>query len=866
MTSDLRLLIVTERPTLVDTIRHHFCKAGFAPSVSEVATEAAYHHCLQESFDLVIVDAALARPDPFRCLHILQQRLSVPPLIVVGDHLSPQAVAYVRQGAADFLLSHNLERIGEAFTQVQSRRRRRLPETMHAHTEEIAVLYQAAQELGSTLDPQAISGILYQIVSRFMDCTTMLVSRYLPTDNLIRCVHRRHHGQSQDVSHLPPIPLEPEGSGIQSMAIRTGESFLYNDLLSYARTSESLNCVEDEDLQEEIPDDEDVSRSALIVPLKRGDRVHGVLQIFSNRLDAYTLEHLRFLEALSPQVAATMINASLFQQAKRELAERKRVEVALAASHKRLQALADTAMVLNQTLDLDEILQRILHNVGQVVDYDGVNIMLIEDGVAKIVSCHGYYEDNSLTERLMKMRLPVHEIANLRRIVETGEPVLINDTAEDPGWESIEVAAWVRACLTVPIRYEQDVIGFLSLDAATPGFFTTIQMESLQTFADHAATALRNARLYQTLQAYSDYLEEAVAERTVELQRAVDRMEVILDNSPGGVLLLQANGRIESSNSAIRDIFGYPLSELFGQTLHLLVAPADQDKLDRLLRHTLDRGQEQRAQIVARHADGATFDVELALAPVREDGRVVSVVCNFFDISALKEVERMKDAFVSNVSHELRTPISSLKLYHGLLARRPENWDHYMVRLEREIDRLNVIIEDLLRLSRLEQGRVDLTRQTVDLNRLVEQYVVDRLPLAQRDNLILTLSPTSGLPLITADLGLLGQVLSIILTNAFAYTPAGQKISVGTRQRHGGGRHWVGFYVKDTGPGIPAGELPRIFDRFYRGTVGRNSGTAGTGLGLSIAREIITRHHGRIDVTSQTGDDSGTAFTVWLPV
>jgi len=669
MTGDLRLLIVTKRPTLADTIRHHLRAVGFAPSVSEVATEAAYHHCLQESFDLVIVDAALARPDPFRCLHIIQQRLSVPPLIVVGDHLSPQAVAYVREGAADFLLSHNLERIGEAFTQAQSRRRRRrrLPETMHAHSEEIAVLYKAAQELGSTLD-------------------------------------------------------------------------------------------------------------------------------------------------------------------------------------------------------LDEILQRILHNVGQVVDYDGVNIMLIEDGVAKIVSCYGYYEDHGLTERLMEMRLPVNEIANLRRIVKTGEPVLINNTAEDPGWESIEVAAWVRACLTVPIRYEQDVIGFLSLDAATPGFFTTTQMESLQTFADHAATALRNARLYQTLQAYSDYLEEAVAERTVELQRAVDRMEVILDNSPGGVLLLQANGRIETGNSAVRDIFGYPLYELFGQKLHFLVAPAEQDKVDHLLRHTLDRGQEQRAQIVARRADGTIFDVELALAPVRENGRVVSVVCNLFDISALKEVERMKDAFVSNVSHELRTPISSLKLYHGLLARRPENWDIYMACLEREIDRLNVIIEDLLRLSRLEQGRVDLTQEMVDLNHLVEQYVVDRLPLAQRDNLVLTLSPTSGLSPIPADPGLLGQVLSIILTNAFAYTPAGQAISVGTRQRHGGGRHWVGFYVKDTGPGIPAEELPLIFDRFYRGTVGRNSGTAGTGLGLSIAREIVTRHNGRIDVTSQTGDDSGTTFTVWLPV
>jgi signal transduction histidine kinase len=256
----------------------------------------------------------------------------------------------------------------------------------------------------------------------------------------------------------------------------------------------------------------------------------------------------------------------------------------------------------------------------------------------------------------------------------------------------------------------------------------------------------------------------------------------------------------------------------------------------------------------------------VALAPIEENGDLLGVVCTMRDISMLKEVARMKDAFVSNVSHELRTPITSLKLNHKLIEMNPERTSTYVDRLGREIDRLNRLIEDLLRLSRLDQGRVNLDLRLVDLNRLAAQYVNDRTPLAESRELTLSFEALADLPMIQADEGLIGQSLSIILTNALNYTPAGGEVVVSAVSREVEGKNWAGFRVADTGPGISPEEQAHLFERFFRGNAAYESGAPGTGLGLSIAREIVERHGGHIDVANRDNPQGGAVITVWLPI
>ena len=230
----------------------------------------------------------------------------------------------------------------------------------------------------------------------------------------------------------------------------------------------------------------------------------------------------------------------------------------------------------------------------------------------------------------------------------------------------------------------------------------------------------------------------------------------------------------------------------------------------------------------------------------------------------LTVLSRVKDEFVSNISHELRTPITSIMLYHDMLEANPNKHTLYIERLKRETERLWRIIEDLLQLSRFDQDRVRMHFTALDINQLASVYAIDRTALAESHHLTLEVEKTPELPLVQADAGLLGQALSIFLTNAINYTPEGGHIKVSTLTRQEGEATWIGIRVSDTGLGVPPDEMPQMFERFFRGKVGSASPTSGTGLGLSIAKEIAERHQGRIEVQSE-GLGKGAMFTIWLP-
>ena len=288
--------------------------------------------------------------------------------------------------------------------------------------------------------------------------------------------------------------------------------------------------------------------------------------------------------------------------------------------------------------------------------------------------------------------------------------------------------------------------------------------------------------------------------------------------------------------------------------------------MSRLLDRAKDFLQTERAELMAQRKDGTQFDIEVAVSPIADHGREPGIVCTMRDISAFKKVERMKDAFIANVSHELRTPITNLRLHSDLLKRNPRNHEKYSDRIHREAIRLGLIVEDLLRLARLEQGQVILRRTSFRMNELVQEYAEDRQSMAEQQELNLKLDLAANLKPIHADPGLIGQVLSVLLTNAINYTPAGGTITLATGQRRESDMLWQEVSISDTGPGITPEDHANLFVRFYRGEAGRSSGQPGTGLGLAIAKEIIERHDGRIQVYSSGIPGEGVTFTLLLPI
>ncbi|TFG73361.1 MAG: hypothetical protein E4H27_00925, partial [Anaerolineales bacterium] len=192
--------------------------------------------------------------------------------------------------------------------------------------------------------------------------------------------------------------------------------------------------------------------------------------------------------------------------------------------------------------------------------------------------------------------------------------------------------------------------------------------------------------------------------------------------------------------------------------------------------------------------------------------------------------------------------------------------DDYIQALQRETQRLTTLVEDILTLSRMDQDQTQLVYDTVDICALTHEYVKDRLILAQEKGLVMAFTGAVDPLLVVADRNQIGQVIGVLLTNAINYTPSGGQITVGTPVADFEGRTWAGISVRDTGPGIAIDEQQRIFTRFYRGTVGSESGVPGTGLGLAIANEILKRHNGRMEVHSTGGDGKGTEFIAWLPL
>jgi two-component system phosphate regulon sensor histidine kinase PhoR len=233
----------------------------------------------------------------------------------------------------------------------------------------------------------------------------------------------------------------------------------------------------------------------------------------------------------------------------------------------------------------------------------------------------------------------------------------------------------------------------------------------------------------------------------------------------------------------------------------------------------------------------------------------------FHDLTRLKKLERAREEFVANVSHELRTPLSLIKGYAETLLDgakdNPELAGKFLQTINRNAERLRLLIEDLLTVSELESGRVTLDLQPVALPPLVEKVFSDFKARANpKDIQLVNRAPDLS---VRADVGRLEQVFGNLIDNAIKYGRAGETVTVGARTMDGA---QVEIFVQDDGPGIPPEALDRLFERFYRVDKARSREQGGTGLGLSIVKHIIQNHGGRVWATSQLGKGATFFFTL----
>jgi two-component system phosphate regulon sensor histidine kinase PhoR len=350
-------------------------------------------------------------------------------------------------------------------------------------------------------------------------------------------------------------------------------------------------------------------------------------------------------------------------------------------------------------------------------------------------------------------------------------------------------------------------------------------------------------------------LEERLDAQTAQFKSEHVKLSSVLEQMTDGILIVDSQGVVQSINPAGQTIFHTPSNEAVGQSLISIVR---QHQLVELWRRSQFSGE---IQSITLETNLDHLFIQAIASPLGETmpGSTLLVIQ---DLTRLRRLETVRRDFVSNVSHELRTPLASLKalvetLQDGALEDPPAA-RRFLGRMDLEIDNLTQMVRELLELSRIESGKVPLVRRMISPQELAAPAVERMQVQAERAGLRLRMEISPDLPPVHADPERVEQVLVNLLHNAVKFTPAGGEIHVGARPEPG----TIVFTVQDTGVGIDADALPRIFERFYKADRSRSGG--GTGLGLSIARHIIEAHTGRIWATSEIG--KGSTFYFSLPL
>lgn len=571
----------------------------------------------------------------------------------------------------------------------------------------------------------------------------------------------------------------------------------------------------------------------MVLPVMFQETGIGTLVMYYHAAHQFQEEELQLGMTLSRAMGILMQNLRLFE------AEHNQRQFA--------EALTQAAAAVNSSLELDDVLDRILEQTQRVVHCRSVNLMLIEGEQARVVRMLDATNPLSL-QRTSNVQVPL-DLPTLKQMIQSRQALIITDTAQSELWRDLNTTGWVRSYAAAPLQMRDETIGFLSMNSDQPDFFNAQIQPRLEAFAATVASALQNARLYEELRRYSLVLEDRVQDRTAELAEAKERIEQILVSVPDAVFVLDEQKNLVQSN---------PAGEALLAAAHKS-GRADLFSVD-FLAH-LQAGDSFKEPAVLEVGQRSYQALASGLPGGDTQGGLVIV---FRDVTRFRELDQMKTRFVSDVSHELRTPLTNLSLYLDLLTKTsdPDRGLNYMEALRRETNRLTHLIEDLLTISRLEADRLEISIQPIDAGSLVANLAVDRLPMAASQMLDLNFVCPESTPQAWADPRILTQVVSNLLTNALNYTLTGGKITLEIRHQSNSNGNWVVIHIIDTGVGITPDEQQNLFTRFYRGSASDLTGAPGTGLGLAISKELSELMGGHITFESTPG--TGSTFSVWL--
>jgi two-component system, OmpR family, phosphate regulon sensor histidine kinase PhoR len=364
-----------------------------------------------------------------------------------------------------------------------------------------------------------------------------------------------------------------------------------------------------------------------------------------------------------------------------------------------------------------------------------------------------------------------------------------------------------------------------------------------------------------------NHMADELHAKLAELSEDRAQLLAMLTSMVEGVMVLDCQGHVLQVNPALERMFGVPRTDARGRPCADVFR---HQQLNDLVATILARKTNQEDEIVLAPT-GRCLHIQASIAGGERENEACAILV-FHDITELRRLESIRRDFVANVSHELRTPLTSIKGYvEALLDGAKDDPDallRFLNIILKQSDRLNLIIEDLLELSKIESGRVSFKEELLDLRTVVDRTISMIQPIADKKRHRLVAVIDQGLPPFSGDEGRLVQVLTNLLDNAIKYTPEHGTIAVAVHLVEEGtgtsGRRMLEVSVTDTGIGIPVQDRPRVFERFYRVDKARSRELGGTGLGLAIVKHIVEGQGGRVWVEGT--EPHGSRFVVRLPM
>lgn len=680
---------------------------------------------------------------------------------------------------------------------------------------------------------------------------------------------------------------QPGGEGLAMQVARTGRSLVIDNYAEWPGHSPAFA--------------EAGFESCAAVPMHSRGEVIGVIVVAHvHSLARFAPDAIQLLELFANQAAAAITNAELY------MAEQQRRRTS--------DALREVGRVVTSSLDLNEVLQLILEQLERVLPYDSSTVMLWDGARLFITACRGFEKP----DLVVGTAYAPEDGGLLLETLNSRQPCVIGDVRDEARWprrksDTAELRN-VRAWIGVPLLVQDRTVGLLTVDSQEPDFYRPEDGQVAQAFAEQAASAIRNARLYAEtqdklaeLKVLYDVAVAANREESVDqlLERAIERLCVDLGITHASVMLFDQDQQV----LRVRAIRGYkPGAEgvvlRLGEGVIGTVAETGRPLLipdvraepryvevDPDVRSELSvpimLGSQAIGVLDVQSMKGAAFtENDLRLLSTMA-GQIAAIISNaqLVDVLVasqqqlaernralqemnlrLQELDRLKSQFLANMSHELRTPLNSIigfaeVLADGLAGNLNEEQDEYVGYIHSSGQHLLSLINDVLDLSKIEAGKMKLDVRPYHLRDVVAEVQTTFAPLVARRQQHFKVDLAADLPALHGDAFRIKQVLINLLSNAHKYSPDGGLITLAAQLRD---PDTVMLSVIDTGPGIKPEYHQVIFEEFRQADSGLTREFEGTGLGLTICKRLIELHGGQIWVESEYGH--GATFSFVLPV